>query len=127
MQRIIEFLVGLLFGLGLLLSGMADPAKVLGFLDLFGSWDPSLAFVMAGAIAVGVFAFALAKRRTTSFFGDAMHLPKATQIDRRLVLGSLVFGAGWAWRASARAPRSCRWPRASSRPRCSSRPCWWAC
>jgi uncharacterized membrane protein YedE/YeeE len=95
MQRIIEFLVGLLFGLGLLLSGMADPAKVLGFLDLFGSWDPSLAFVMAGAIAVGVFAFALAKRRTTSFFGDAMHLPKATQIDRRLVLGSLVFGAGW--------------------------------
>lgn len=95
MPRIIEFLVGLLFGLGLLISGMADPAKVLGFLDLAGRWDPSLAFVMAGAIAVGVFAFSVAKRRTTSFFGDAMHLPKATQIDRRLVLGSAVFGAGW--------------------------------
>ncbi len=95
MPRIIEFLVGLLFGLGLLLSGMADPAKVLGFLDLFGAWDPSLAFVMAGAIAVGFFAFTVAKRRTTSFFGDAMHLPKATQIDRRLVLGNLIFGAGW--------------------------------
>ena len=95
MPRIIEFLVGLLFGVGLLLSGMADPAKILGFLDLFGAWDPSLAFVMVGAIAVGFFAFALAKRRTTSFFGDAMHLPKATQIDRRLVLGNLIFGAGW--------------------------------
>jgi uncharacterized membrane protein YedE/YeeE len=95
MPRVIEFLVGLLFGLGLLLSGMADPAKVLGFLDLFGLWDPSLAFVMGGAIVVGVFAFAVAKRRTTSFFGDAMQLPKATQIDRRLVIGSLVFGAGW--------------------------------
>jgi uncharacterized membrane protein YedE/YeeE len=94
-QRIIEFLVGLLFGLGLLLSGMANPAKVLGFLDLFGQWDPSLAFVMGGALVVSFFAYLLARRRTTSFFGDAMHLPKATQIDRRLVLGSLVFGAGW--------------------------------
>lgn len=95
MQRVIEFLVGLLFGLGLLLSGMANPAKVLGFLDLFGPWDPSLAFVMGGALVVSFFAYFLARRRTTSFFGDAMHLPKATQIDRRLVLGSLVFGAGW--------------------------------
>lgn len=94
-QRFIEFLVGLLFGLGLLLSGMANPAKILGFLDLFGQWDPSLAFVMGGALLVSFFAYLLAKQRTTSFFGDAMHLPKATQIDRRLVLGSLVFGAGW--------------------------------
>jgi len=95
MHRIAEFFVGLLFGLGLLLSGMTDPAKVLGFLDLFGAWDPSLAFVMGGAIAVGFFAFALARKRTTSFLGGAMHLPKSTQIDKRLVLGGLTFGAGW--------------------------------
>lgn len=95
MHRITEFFVGLLFGLGLLLSGMTDPGKVLGFLDLFGTWDPSLAFVMGGAIAVGFFAFALARKRTTNFLGGALHLPKATQIDRRLVLGGLNFGAGW--------------------------------
>ena len=95
MQRFIEFLIGLLFGLGLLLSGMANPAKVLGFLDLFGQWDPSLALVMGGALAVSFFAYALAKRRTTSVLGGAMHLPKADQIDRRLVLGSLTFGVGW--------------------------------
>ena len=95
MNRLVEFFVGLLFGLGLLLSGMTDPAKVLGFLDLFGQWDPSLAFVMGGAIAVGFFAFALARQRTTSFLGGALHLPKSTQIDKRLVLGGLTFGAGW--------------------------------
>lgn len=95
MHRIIEFIVGLLFGLGLLLSGMTDPSKVLGFLDVFGSWDPSLAFVMGGAIAVGFFAFALARKRTTSFLGGALHLPKSNDIDKRLVLGGLTFGAGW--------------------------------
>ena len=94
-SRISEFLVGLLFGLGLLLSGMTDPAKVIGFLDLSGSWDPSLAFVMGGAIAVGFFAFAVAKKRTLSFFGAAIRLPTSGQIDRRLVVGALVFGAGW--------------------------------
>jgi uncharacterized membrane protein YedE/YeeE len=95
MHRTLEFLVGLLFGWGLLLSGMTDPGKVLGFLDLFGSWDPSLAFVMGGAIAVGVFAFALARRRSTAFFGGAMHLPTSRDIDKPLVVGSLIFGAGW--------------------------------
>ncbi|MDX5363102.1 MAG: YeeE/YedE family protein [Pseudazoarcus pumilus] len=95
MHRFTEFLVGLIFGLGLILSGMTDPAKVLGFLDLFGSWDPSLAFVMGGAIAVGLFAFSIARKRTQSFLGDAMHLPKATQIDKPLVVGALIFGAGW--------------------------------
>jgi uncharacterized membrane protein YedE/YeeE len=95
MQRISEFVVGLLFGLGLMLSGMTDPSKVIGFLDLFGHWDPSLAFVMGGAIAVGFFAFALAKKRTTNFLGGALHLPKSTQIDQRLVLGNVMFGAGW--------------------------------
>ncbi len=95
MNRLIEFAIGLLFGIGLILSGMTDPGKVIGFLDLFGAWDPSLALVMGGAIAVGLFAFAIAKRRTTAFLGGAMHLPKPGQIDRQLVLGSLVFGVGW--------------------------------
>lgn len=95
MQKITEFLAGLLFGMGLLLSGMSDPGKVLGFLDLFGTWDPSLALVMGGAILVGIFAFTVAKKRTTNFLGGALHLPKANQIDRRLVVGALLFGAGW--------------------------------
>ena len=90
-----SLLAGLLFGLGLLVSGMADPAKVLGFLDLAGAWDPSLAFVMGGAIAVGALAFAVARRRTVSFLGAAMKLPTSRDIDRRLVIGSIVFGIGW--------------------------------
>lgn len=94
-HRVVEFVVGLLFGLGLILSGMVDPGKVLGFLDLAGPWDPSLAFVMGGAIGVGVFAFAVAQKRTTSFLGDAMRLPTSGVIDRRLVGGGLLFGAGW--------------------------------
>jgi uncharacterized protein len=95
MSRAIEFLVGLLFGWGLLLSGMTDPGKVQGFLDLFGAWDPSLALVMGGAIAVGFFAFALAKKRTVTFAGGVLKLPTSRDIDQRLVVGSLIFGAGW--------------------------------
>lgn len=95
MQRLTEFFVGLLFGLGLLMSGMTDPGKVLAFLDIFGVWDPSLAFVMGGGIAVGSIAFAIARRRTTNVFGGALHLPTATDIDRPLVIGALMFGAGW--------------------------------
>jgi len=94
-HRISEFLVGLLFGLGLILSGMTDPGKVIGFLDLFGSWDPSLALVMGGAIAVGFFAFSLAQKRTMNFLGGLLRLPNSQVIDRRLVIGSLMFGAGW--------------------------------
>jgi len=90
-----SLLAGLVFGLGLIVSGMANPAKVLGFLDLAGPWDPSLAFVMAGAIAVGFLAFLLAKKRRLSFLGAEMKLPPAGRIDRRLVAGSLLFGAGW--------------------------------
>ena len=90
-----SLLAGLVFGLGLIVSGMADPAKVLGFLDLVGPWDPSLAFVMAGAIAVGALAFAMARKRTVSFLGAAMKLPMSRDIDGRLVIGSLVFGMGW--------------------------------
>jgi uncharacterized membrane protein YedE/YeeE len=90
-----SLLAGLVFGLGLIVSGMANPAKVLGFLDLAGNWDPSLAFVMAGAIAVGAAAFAVANRRVVSLLGAEMRLPSARHIDRRLVLGSVVFGIGW--------------------------------
>lgn len=88
-------LAGLVFGLGLIASGMTDPAKVLGFLDIAGAWDPSLALVMASAIAVGVPAFAMAARRERSWTGQAMQLPTSRAIDRRLVLGSLSFGIGW--------------------------------
>lgn len=94
-HRLSEFGVGLLFGLGLILAGMTDPSKVLGFLDLAGLWDPSLAFVMGGAILVSLGAFALAKKRSQSFLGGAMHLPTGRGIDRRLIAGSLLFGAGW--------------------------------
>ena len=86
---------GLVFGFGLLLSGMANPAKVLGFLDVAGRWDPSLALVMAGAVGVGSLAFALASRRRVSLLGAPMQLPPARRIDRRLALGSLAFGIGW--------------------------------
>lgn len=86
---------GLAFGLGLIVAGMSNPAKVLAFLDLAGAWDPSLALVMAGAIAVGAGAFALMRRRTRSLLGSPMRLPTARAINRRLVLGSLVFGIGW--------------------------------
>jgi len=95
MQRFFEFLVGLVFGWGLLIAGMADPSKVIGFLDLAGAWDPSLAFVMGGGILVGLVGFTLAKKRTQSFLGSALHLPTSRDIDRRLVLGSLTFGVGW--------------------------------
>ena len=95
MERVSEFVVGLLFGIGLILAGMTDPAKVIGFLDLAGAWDPSLAFVMGGAILVGVFAFGIAKKRTTSMFGGAMQLPTSRDIDRRLIGGSVMCGAGW--------------------------------
>lgn len=90
-----SLLSGLVFGLGLIVSGMANPAKVLGFLDLAGAWDPSLALVMVGAILVGFFAFLVAKKRTLSFIGAEMKLPTATSIDRRLVIGSTLFGVGW--------------------------------
>lgn len=95
LHRLTEFLVGLVFGLGLLLSGMTDPGKVIGFLDLFGSWDPSLALVMGGAIAASILPFAIAKKRTTNFLGGALRLPTSTELDKRLVVGSLLFGAGW--------------------------------
>ena len=94
-HHVVEFIVGLLFGLGSMLSGMTDPSKVIGFLDLFGAWDPSLALVMGGAIMVGVFAFTVAKKRTTTFLGGVLRFPTHMDIDKKLVIGSLMFGAGW--------------------------------
>lgn len=95
MPILTAFFVGLVFGIGLIVSGMTAPAKVLGFLDLAGDWDPSLAFVMAGAILVGLLAFRIAGRRERSLLGEPMRLPTAARIDRRLLLGALAFGAGW--------------------------------
>jgi len=89
------FLAGLVFGLGLIVSGMADPAKVLAFLDIAGVWDPSLAFVMGGAIAIGFVAFRLAGQRTTTFLGTPLRLPVIGAADRPLLDGSALFGIGW--------------------------------
>lgn len=86
---------GLLFGIGLIVSGMNDPAKVLGFLDLAGAWNPNLLLVMAGAVPVATLGFALAARRGRTLRGGPLHLPTSRSIDRRLLLGSLAFGAGW--------------------------------
>ena len=94
-HHISALLAGLIFGFGLLLSGMANPAKVLGFLDLAGDWDPSLILVMGGAVAIGVIAFALAKGRTHSYIGEVMRLPVSNKLDKRLIVGSLGFGIGW--------------------------------
>ena len=90
-----SLLAGLVFGLGLIVSGMANPAKVLGFLDLTGNWDPSLALVMAGAISISFFAFLVAQKRSRSLIGADMRLPGGRHIDRRLVVGGLLFGVGW--------------------------------
>lgn len=95
MRILMALITGLVFGIGLIVAGMTNPAKVLGFLDLAGRWDPSLGLVMAGAILVALPAFRLAARRRQSLLGEPMHLPTATRIDRRLLLGSLAFGAGW--------------------------------
>ncbi len=88
-------IAGTVFGIGLLISGMANPAKVLAFLDISGNWDPSLAFVMMGAIAVGLIGFRFAKVRGRSQFGGDIDWPAAKRPDIALVAGSLLFGAGW--------------------------------
>lgn len=95
MSVIAAFAIGLIFGFGLIVSGMSNPVKVLGFLDLSGAWDPSLAFVMAGAIAIGAVAFALAGRRANTLLGTPLSLPVIGAIDGRLLAGSALFGIGW--------------------------------
>jgi len=94
-QALTALLAGLVFGVGLIISGMVNPAKVIGFLDLAGAWDPSLAMVMAGALAVGGIALAMADKRGTTLLGTPMMLPVARNLEPRLVPGSLMFGVGW--------------------------------
>lgn len=95
MNLLTAFIAGLIFGMGLILSGMANPEKIIDFLDITGQWDPSLMFVMAGALIVSFFAFRYVKNRNQTCLKQAIQLPTSTRIDRRLVVGSIVFGAGW--------------------------------
>ncbi|VVE72962.1 membrane protein [Pandoraea anapnoica] len=96
MKKILFALIGgLVFGLGLILAGMANPAKVLGFLDIAGQWDPSLAFVMGGAVAVGLVGFRLAHSQALAWTGEPRVWPALTGLDKRLVGGALLFGVGW--------------------------------
>jgi len=90
-----SLICGLIFGLGLLISGMTQPPKVLGFLDILGTWDPTLAFVMAGALAVSSVGFTLVRRRSVPLFAAQSLWPTRTDIDRPLVIGAVLFGAGW--------------------------------
>ena len=96
MKNIITFIAGLIFGLGLIISGMTNPAKVIGFLDISGNWDPSLAFVMIGAISIGFLGFNFVKNKSRTVFNDVIHLPGTTHISNELIIGSVLFGAGWA-------------------------------
>jgi uncharacterized protein len=90
-----QFAIGTLFGWGLIISGMSNPQKVLGFLDITGLWDPSLIFVMVGAILVGLAGFYIVSKRTEAFFGGALHIPTRRDISKPLVIGSFIFGIGW--------------------------------
>lgn len=96
MKAVVAPLVcGLLFGVGLAVSGMVNPAKVLGFFDVAGQWDPSLAFVMAGGVAVFAIGFRLATRRAGPLFAEKFDIPARRDIDPRLVVGAVLFGIGW--------------------------------
>ena len=90
-----QYAIGVLFAWGLIISGMTNPQKILGFLDLAGLWDPSLIFVMVGAVIVGLAGFYVVSKRTETFFGGALHIPRRRDITKPLVIGSLIFGAGW--------------------------------
>lgn len=94
-QVVTALAAGTVFGLGLAMSGMLDPARVRGFLDIFGAWDPSLAFVLGGAVTVALAGMAVLRRLRRPAFDEGFHLPATSPIDRRLVLGSAIFGIGW--------------------------------
>jgi len=95
MQPLVSLMAGLVFGLGLAIAEMTNPLKVLAFLDLAGDWDPSLAFVMGGAVTVTALAFRFILRRPVPFYGERFNLPTLTQIDRKLLVGAALFGIGW--------------------------------
>jgi uncharacterized membrane protein YedE/YeeE len=99
MPVLVQFVIGLMFGLGLLVSGMSDPAKVLNFLDLggirAGTWDPSLAFVMAGAVAVTFIGYKFVLQRPQPIFAESFHVPGQADVDLRIILGPAIFGVGW--------------------------------
>lgn len=95
MSFLVNLLLGLLFGVGLVVSGMSDPAKVLNFLDVFGTWDASLAVVMGGTVIVTFVGYRLVMARGRPVVGDAFHLPTATDVDMPLIAGSAIFGIGW--------------------------------
>jgi uncharacterized membrane protein YedE/YeeE len=95
MKLLVTYLIGLIFGLGILISGMANPAKVLNFFDFMGIWDPSLGLVMAAAFIVAFIGYRIVFRRPAPIFGPKYHVPSGGEIDRSLVIGSAVFGIGW--------------------------------
>ena len=95
MKLFVSFVVGLIFSLGLGVSGMTQPQKVIGFLDVFGSWDPSLAFVMIGAISVHLIGFNFVTKRPSPLFANSFQIPSRRDLDSRLILGSAIFGVGW--------------------------------
>lgn len=95
MLNLYSFFSGLIFGFGLLISGMANPSRVLGFLDVAGKWDPSLGFVMIGAILISFLAFQYSKRMKKTLCGEEMKLPCSNEINKKLIFGSLIFGIGW--------------------------------
>lgn len=95
MNIIIGLFAGLLFGAGLIISGMADPAKVLGFLDITGTWDPTLAFVMGGALTTTAIGFRVVTRREKPVYDESFHIPTTTAIDKKLLSGAILFGVGW--------------------------------
>jgi uncharacterized membrane protein YedE/YeeE len=104
MKHLIAFAVGLIFGMGLLISGMTQPDKIFGFLDIFGRWDPSLIFVMGGALAVAAVGFYIAEKRGKSVLGDPLALPAKNEIDPRLLTGAAIFGLGWGLAGICPAP-----------------------
>ena len=95
MRLVLTYIIGLIFGLGIVISGMANPAKVLNFFDFAGSWDPSLAFVMGGALATTFVGYRLTLRRTHPIFAQDFHLPTRVEIDIPLITGATIFGLGW--------------------------------
>ena len=126
MQLLVGLVSGLIFGLGLSVSGMLNPVKVSAFLDIAGAWDPSLAMVMGGGLAVNLFAMWLLKKRTKPYFADEFSLPQSVTIDRPLLIGAALFGVGWALGACALDQPSPVSLICQAIHLCFSSPCWLA-